>query len=77
MDVAQGLQQFRTLYGDLHCEIHEESQDADNKGGAAGGFRQAQPSPAAGFSMAFHRGVPEGTPWLKLHLEASVLKLQS
>ncbi len=53
MDVAQRLQQFRTLYGDFHCEIHEESRNADNKGGLIRRFRQAQPGDRRGLFHAF------------------------
>src|SRR6516164_9091713 len=53
MDMAQRLQQFRTLYCDFHREIHEGSRNADNKGGAPQGFRQAQPGRRAGLFHAF------------------------
>src|SRR5262249_9807570 len=58
MNMAQGLQQFRTLYGDFHCEIHEESRNTGSKGGPTRGFRQARCSSAACFSMPFHRDLP-------------------
>jgi sialic acid synthase SpsE len=53
MDMAQGLQQFRTLNGDFHRQIRKEAETRTIRVARREAFGKPAPAAPRGFSMSF------------------------